>query len=43
GGINKTPPRARGFSEEDIVGGVCGEGGEARPSEITPGSNGAVR
>ncbi|CAM9728738.1 unnamed protein product [Scytosiphon promiscuus] len=43
GGTNKAPPRARGFSEDDIVGGICGEGGEAGPSDIKPGNNGAVR
>ncbi|CAM9295206.1 unnamed protein product [Ectocarpus sp. 12 AP-2014] len=43
GGTDKTPPRARGFAEDDIVGGICGEGGKGGPWELRPGSNGAVR
>lgn len=43
GGTDKKPPRARGYAEDDLVGGICGEGGEAGPWELKPGNNGAVR
>lgn len=43
GGTDKKPPRARGYAEDDIVGGICGEGGKAGPRELKAGSNGAVR
>lgn len=43
GGTDKKPPRARGYAEDDIVGGMCGVGGEAGPLELKAGSNGAVR
>eukprot|EP00904_Undaria_pinnatifida_P002729 jgi/Undpi1/12457/HiC_scaffold_5.g02128.m1 len=43
GGTDRTPPRARGFSEADILDGICGEGGKAGPRELNPGNNGAVR
>lgn len=43
GGTDKKPPRARGYAEDDIVGGTCGEGGKAGPWGLKAGSNGAVR
>lgn len=43
GGADRVPPRARGAAVDDIVGGICGEGGTSGPFDLNPGKSGAVR